>query len=144
MIVNERLDSTSKDIILIREDDNQEYTDAQNVCKHICGKIYFPSSLEENLDVEDVLDKGYRNYRSYATHFSDDVWLRIVYNNTIGNWTDPENKETLTFRNFYYDDVLASFPWCMNATHVRMDYIGDWMPSCGTHSVDEYVLCELT
>ena len=61
MIVNERLEST-KDIILIKEDDDQEYTDAKEVCKDICGRIYFPSSYEENIDVEDVLDQGYQTY----------------------------------------------------------------------------------
>ena len=48
VIVKERLESTSKDIILIKEDDDQEYSDAEDVCKDICGRIYFPSSLESN------------------------------------------------------------------------------------------------
>ena len=134
VIVKERLNSTSKDIILIKEDDDQEYTDAEDVCKDICGRIYFPSSLDENLDVEKVLDDGVS-----GPYFSDDVWLRIFYNETIGNLTDPDNNELLTFRHFYSYDTRIS-----GRNNVRMAANGRWASRSGTHPVDEYVLCELT
>ena len=134
VIVKERLESTSKDIILIKEDDDQQYSDAEDVCKDICGRIYFPSTLDENLDVEQVLDDGVS-----GPYFSDDVWIRMFYNETVGDLTDPDNNELVTFR--YLDHGDSSFSWRKN---VRMNAIGRWAPRSGTHPLDEYVLCELT
>ena len=132
MVVNERL-TTSKDIILVREEDDLVYDDAKSICEHICGNIYFPSSLEENDETETALDDGY-----VSTFFSDPVWIRIVYDKTVGNWTDPDNIEKLTFDNFGYGEDATY------RGHVIMRGYGRWDTKFGTHSLSEYALCELS
>ena len=146
-MVNKLLESTSKYIISIKENFNwgyQGYNDAQNVCADICGRIYFPSTLEENIAVKNVLNEELGpTSGSPDGYFYDDVWIRIVYNTTIGDWTDPDDEKTLTFQNFFYQRDKK--PRYKEALHVRMDSLGDWMSRSGTrHLFSKYVLCELT
>ena len=92
MVVQKRL-SSSKNIIVVDQINNNTYDEAKIVCKDICGDLYFPSSQKENDEVESVLDGHERRWDIGY------VWIRIYYDQSDGKWKDPENKENLTFTN---------------------------------------------
>ena len=79
-----RLGTTRNGLVLGRPD-----IEAQKLCESFCGSIYYPSSLAENLEVERVLDIEVNDH-----WFSDDVWIRIVFNRTDHKWKDAGNIET--------------------------------------------------
>ena len=141
--VQQRLNS-SKDIILVDEIDNKTYKQAKSVCENICGRLYLPSTLKENDEVESVLNSCLVNRR--CGYDIGNVWLRMTYNETVGIWYDPDNKEDLTFLNFHSSDVIRECSGNLEH-HAVMNYINDgkWWSRTGTHlQYTSYVLCELT
>ena len=50
--------STSKNIIMLKPDSAKTFDEATSLCKTICGRIYFPSSLAENNEVFKIARKG--------------------------------------------------------------------------------------
>ena len=141
--VQQRLNS-SKDIIVVDEIDDNTYKKAKAVCENICGRLCLPSTLKENDELESVLVGHLKNYG----YWTNDVWLRMTYNETAGTWYDPDNKKDLTFLNFdHFDDILSitDFNWGSTKEHnAVMDYDGDWWSRAGIFHTSLYVLCELT
>ena len=84
--------STSKNIIMLKPHSPKTFHEAENLCKSICGRIYFPSSLAENNEVFEIASKG--------GFIDEDIWLRITDEDTEGIWKDAENEESLTFKNW--------------------------------------------
>ena len=139
ILVKESL-TTSKDIILVQKKYRQQYIEAKHFCESICGNIYYPSTLAENHEVEDVLNDKYPR----SDFFTEDVWIRVVYNETEGEWKDPDNIETHIDYNFNVE--RRTFPsWkSTSMRHVAMDSPhGKWVSRDGTISLSQYVLCEL-
>ena len=106
VIVKQRLNS-SKDIIVVDEIVDNTYEKAKSVCEHICGRLYFPSTLNEIDEIESVLNRCRVNRR--CRDDIGDIWLRLTYNETVGTWYDPDNKENLTFLNFNDNDEIRDF-----------------------------------
>ena len=106
--------------------------EAQKLCESICGNIYYPSTLDENLEVEHVLDDGV----GFGHWFTDDVWIRIVFNRTEHKWKDAGNIETNIEYYFRNGDT--------DKGHVSMDGLGKWESRSWTESLSEYILCELS
>ena len=107
--VQQRLNS-SKDIIVVDElfvAAGNTYEKAKSVCENICGRLYFPSTLKENDEVESFLNRWRGN--RYRWPDFEKVWLRMTYNETVGTWYDPDNKEDLTFLNFNHFDETQDF-----------------------------------
>ena len=74
--------------------DDQQYDQARDTCKGICGNLYFPSTMAENDEVKDVLVEimDYHCIRSPFLSADENVWIRLVYNETEMKWKDPDNK----------------------------------------------------
>ena len=87
--------------------------------------------MAENLEVEHVLDDGVS-----SAWFTDDVWIRVVFNRTEHKWKDAGNIETYMEYNFRNGDTEKG--------HVSMDGLGGWESRSGTYSLSEYLLCELS
>ena len=145
--VQQRLNS-SKDVIVLAEmyDDktHKTYKRAKGVCENICGRLYLPSTLKENDEVESVLD---------VLGLHGNVWLRMTYNDTVGTWYDPDNQEDLTFLNFDYSDTILdctdNFKCGFHGEgtkehHAVIDNDGKWWSRSGNNKYSEYVLCEQT
>ena len=125
-IVTNRLKS-SKKILLVR-DLKQDlkryptYDDANNACKSVCGRIYFPSTMAESDEVEQFLNDqagihgpeqvGLRTNQSVDPWDQDsfdggrDVWIRLVYYRTEDEWKDADGKEILTVDNIHRSDSI--------------------------------------
>ena len=124
--------------------DNKTYKQAKSVCEHICGRLYLPSTLKENNEVESVLHSCRVNRRCGSD--VENIWLRMTYNETVGTWYDPDNKEDLTFLNFHNGDRIRECSRNMEH-HAVMNYKDDgkWFSKVGIKSkYTSYVLCELT
>ena len=91
-IITKTLLSTSKNIIMLKPNVKKNFYDAESLCKQICGRIYFPSSLPENNELFGIALKGGFSF--------EDIWLRLTDEETEGTWKDPENRETVTFQNW--------------------------------------------
>ena len=131
--VQQRLDS-SKDIIVVAEIDDITYEKAKSVCENICGRLYLPSTLKENDEVESVLVGHLKSYGN--------VWLRMTYNETVRTWYDPDNKEGLSFLNFDpCDNINSTYT---REHHAMLDWMGDWWSKAGNMYHSQFVLCELT
>ena len=140
--VQQRLDS-SKDIIVVAEIDDITYEKAKSVCENICGRLYLPSTLKENDEVESVLVGHLKSYGN--------VWLRMTYNETVRTWYDPDNKEDLTFLNFHPYDEIRDCTVNRNCVtentkehHAVMYHNGEWWSRAGDNKYSDYVFCELT
>ena len=136
--VQKRLNS-SKEIIVVAAIDDNTYEKAKSVCEDICGRLYFPSTLKENDEVESVLVHHLKNY-GYNTN---NVWLRMTYNETAETWYDPDNKEDLTFLNFDESDKILDLIFAKQH-YAKMDYDGQWRSRSCFYHYSPYVLCELT
>ena len=69
----------------------------------------------------------------------------MTYNETVGTWYDPDNKEDLTFLNFHNSDVIREYRGMEH--HAVMNYKDDgkWFSKAGIKSkYTSKVLCELT
>ena len=142
--VQQRLNS-SKDIIVVDEIDDNTYKKAKAVCENICGRLCLPSTLKENDELESVLVGHLKNYG----YWTNDVWLRMTYNETAGTWYDPDNKKDLTFLNFDQFDQFQDWTKNLNCEstkehHAVMAYDGEWWSRDGVNIYSSYVLCELT
>ena len=145
--VQQRLNS-SKDIIVVDEIDDNTYEKSKSVCEDICGRLYLPSTLKENDELESVLVGHLKNYG----YWTNDVWLRMTYNETAGTWYDPDNKKDLTFLKFHpYDEFRDCSATCCNQYcgdakehHAVMDHNGEWWSRADNNEYSEYVFCELT
>ena len=102
---------TRKELVLRRPD-----IEAQKLCKRFCGNVYYPSTLPENDEVEQVLNDGHP-----GSYFRDDVWIRVVYNRTEQKWKDAGNIETNIEYNF-----RDGFWRNKHYGHVDMDGSGGW------------------
>ena len=151
--VEQRLNS-SKNFIVVDEIDDNTYEKAKSVCEDICGRLYSPSNLKENYEVQSVLDRGYGTVHPYNIEY---VWLRMTYNETVGTWYDPDNKEDLTFLKFHPSDEIreCTGTWynsiwynqicgITKEHHAVMDHNGEWWSRAGNNEYSEYVFCELT
>ena len=139
--VQQRLNS-SKDIIVVDELDDKTYEEAKRVCEIICGRLYFPSTLKENDEVQSVIKRLVNH--TWLYHYGN-IWLRMTYNETDGTWYDPDNKEDLTFLNFDRHDRIREYAGFMEH-HVIMDieYDGKWWSRAGIQKHSPYVVCEPT
>ena len=72
--------STEKNVILIKRDSEKTWRQAYNICKSICGAMYFPSTFIENNEVR----AGKNNLYLYST-----IWLRISDEEREGHCKDP-------------------------------------------------------
>ena len=83
--------SSTKNIVVIDASidgiDDGNYDDAKDICKSICGNLYFPSSQQENNEIEEIFD----SIETYNT-LNDYIWMRLIYNGTENNWLDADNK----------------------------------------------------
>ena len=86
-VIAKKVLSTKKSVILI--DSDKTWREAYNICKSICGAMYFPSTRIENKEVAALVEK----------HGASWIWLRISDEEREGHWKDPDNKESLTFTN---------------------------------------------
>lgn len=82
--------STTKRVILIKPDDFKTWKQAYNICKSICGSMYFPSTRIEMNEVVALM-------KNHGVSWG--IWLRISDEEKEGHWKDPDNKEELTFTN---------------------------------------------
>ena len=94
-IIKKTVLSTSKNVIMLKPDSKKNFHEAESLCKSICGKIYFPSTLVENNEVAEIAHKGGST--------GADIWLRITDEETEGIWKDVENRENLSFKNWAKD-----------------------------------------
>ena len=79
----------------MNEKHDLNYDESQNVCKSICGNLYFPSTQEENDEVEEVFDE----ISSYDfTNNWGNFWIRLFYNETEEKWKDADNKGGFSLR----------------------------------------------
>ena len=140
--VQHRLNS-SKDIIAVDEIDENTYEKAKSVCEDICGRLYFPSTLKENGQVQSVLNRCINGHCGFGHYGFYSVWLRMTYNETAGLWYDPDNKEDLTFLNFDHHDKIHSSAFTKEH-HAVMSFDGDWWSKADNYDYVSYVLCELT
>ena len=139
--VQQRLNS-SKDIIVVAKICKNTYKKAKSVCENICGRVYLPSTLKENDEVELV-------FLRHLNNFGLGLWLRMTYDETAGTWYDPDNKEDLTFLNFDQFDQFQDWTKNLNCEstkehHAVMAYDGEWWSRDGVNIYSPYVLCELT
>ena len=141
--------NSSKYFIVVDEIDYNTYEKAKSVCEKICGRLYLPSTLKENDEVQSVLDRPDGGIYPYNIEY---VWLRMTYNETVGTWYDPDNKKDLTFLKFHpYDEFRDCSATCCNQYcgdakehHAVMDHNGEWWSRAGNNEYSEYVFCELT
>ena len=89
----------------MNEKHDLDYDEAQDVCKNVCGNLYFPSTQEENNEVENVLDNiaSYKSFDNWGN-----FWIRLSYNETEGKWEDADNK--------------GGFPW--SSEYWTLMYVG--------------------
>ena len=132
-------------------DNRNTYENAKSVCENICGRLYFPSTLKENDEVNSVLNRECLNRRTCRNR---SVWLRLTYDETISSstwynhmvgWYDPDNKEDLTFLNFDHFDRIREYAGTMEH-HVIMDTEedGKWWSRAGIQKHSPCVVCEPT
>ena len=147
--VEQRLNS-SKDIIVVDEIDDNTYEKSKSVCENICGRLFLPSTLKENYEVQSVIDRRVNCYIDghYKIGY---IWLRMAYNETLGTWYDPDNKEDLTFLNFHPYDEIRDCTVNRNCVtentkehHAVMYHDGEWWSRAGDNKYSDYVFCELT
>ena len=122
---------TSKNIIMLKPDSHKTFYEAERLCKSICGRIYFPSTLAENNEVFQIGRKGGSNY--------GDIWLRLSDEKTEGVWKDPENREILTFENWDKNQPSNSFGKQHHAHFVGN--FGKWNDITASHEF-RHVICE--
>ena len=142
--MQQRLNS-SKDIIVVDGIDENTYETAKTICEDTCGRLYLPSTLKENYEVQSVLNRLRVNIGRYIGY----VWLRMAYNETVGTWYDPDNKEDLTFLKFHPSDEIRDCTgksYCGNTKehHAVLDHNGKWWSRAGSNKYSKYVICELT
>ena len=68
--MQQRLNS-SKDIIVVDGIDENTYETAKTICEDTCGRLYLPSTLKENYEVQSVLNRLRVNIGRYIGY----VWL---------------------------------------------------------------------
>ena len=127
-VITKRELSTKKNVILL-DPGRKTWRQAYNICESICGALYFPSTRTENNEVYAIM----WNYGS--------IWIRISDEEREGTWKDPDNKESLTFTNWYWsqpDSYGGDHDW-----GTMSKYSGQWYADSdsGTNS---YIVCELT
>ena len=131
-VITESLLSTNKNIILLKPNDGKKtFKEAKKICQRICGAMYFPSTLSENNEVLAILQKNVPDKL---------IWIRISDEEQEGTWKDPDNKEVLTFTNWYSDQPDnrdGSQSW----GYMRTD--GKWGDN-GDDGNYSYIVCELT
>ena len=125
--------STSKNTIMLKPDSAKSFDEAKSLCKSICGRIYFPSSLAEDNEVFQIARK--------AGSSEEDIWLRLSDKEFEGIWKDPENGETLTFMNWMKGQPNN---FDNNQHHACFQgNSGEWNDVSATSTTNPHVICEL-
>ena len=125
--------STSKNVIMLKPDSQKNFHGAESLCKSICGRIYFPSSLAENNEVFEIAHKrGSQN---------EDIWLRLSDEDTEGIWKDAENEETLTFKNWQNGQPNNADRNGQHHAYFLADS-GEWGDANADNSYFAHVICE--
>ena len=94
---------TRKNIIILKPNVAKTFQQTILICKKICGGMYFPSSLEENNQVDQIM-----KINSVNT-----IWIRISDVAEEGNWLDPDGIQVLSFRNWESGQFKAIIVYCM-------------------------------
>ena len=128
-----KLLSTKKRVILIEPDEGKTWRYANNICNLICGAMYFPSTRIEMNEVVALM-------QNHGVRYG--IWLRISDEKREGHWKDPDNKEELTFTNWYSSGGQPNnaggkehWGWMVSD--------GDWYDGSDT-SMCTHIACELT
>ena len=87
--------NSPKDIVVVANEHRISFQTAENFCRSICGRLYFPSSEKEYNEVLTIFDDDFFQYKNRGY-----IWLRLYYNQTDELWKDPDSKEFLSFNNF--------------------------------------------
>ena len=125
--------STSKNTIMLKPDSAKSFDEAKSLCKSICGRIYFPSSLAENNEVFKIARK--------TESKSEDIWLRLSDKESEGIWKDPENRDTLTFMNW---EKGQPNNYENNQHHAWFSgNSGEWNDISTDKNTTPHVICEL-
>ena len=123
--------STKKRVISIKPDEDKTWKQANNTCKSICGSMYFPSNRIEMNEFNAFM----KNHEVW------NIWLRISDEEREGHWKDPDNKEELTFTNWWFlgepDNSRGKEHWG------AMYFDGNWFDADDTFTLP-YLACELT
>ena len=130
IIITKTVLSTNKNFIFLKPKEEKTFQQAKNICESICGSMYFPSTLTENNEVTAIIRKN---------HIYD-IWIRISDEQTEGVWKDPDNKEALTFTNWYPGE-----PDNWNGQEHRGSMLNDgkWVDYKRDKAMS-YIICELT
>ena len=72
------------------------------ICESICGAMYFPSTLTESKEIATIM----KNHQKTDIYW---VWIRLSDQVEEGVWKDPDNKEILTFTNWYLSEPNNRF-----------------------------------
>ena len=133
IVAKKKLASTSKKVVSIQPSANISYYDANRLCDHICGRLYFPSSLSEITDIQ-----------KYANH--DDpwkIWIRIHYIKLYWFWKDSDKVENLKILNWGVEEPKSEVT-NRGSANALMGPDGKWYASSGTFKNATHVLCELS
>ena len=88
LYIIEKLVSTPKTIIFV--DRYKGFSDTLFLCKSICGRMFKPTSQNENDEVHSIMK------RNGAWEF----FIRLTDSTKEGIWRDPENDEIANFTNW--------------------------------------------
>ena len=128
VITKNRL-STGKNVILIEPNEGKTWKEAKNICELICGDLYFPSTLAENNELLAIMKKN--NFGR--------IFIRISDEENEGTWKDPDNKEVLTFNNWWKTQPDGG----RRQNFGLMYYDGKW-GDCSDFNTYSHIVCELT
>lgn len=134
---------------MLEPDVGKTFFEAESLCKSICGRIYFPSTLAENNEVFNIARKV-PSFNDMIEYFYGDIWLRLSDPESEGIWLDPENRENLTFTNWNHAvpnlSILDSFltPRVASGQHHVCFYgkYGKWKDAPASVSMP-HVICEI-
>ena len=102
--------------------------DAMRICQAVCGKLFLPTSIEENQEAAQFI-----SYNGVSDHIGGNfVWLRATDRYQEGVWQDIETFEDVTFTHWATGEPND---YGNGEHYVVMDGYGLWNDVHSTHRV---------
>ena len=134
ILAKKKLASTSKKVVFIQPSGNISCHDAKSLCDHICGRLYFPSSLSEITEIQKYENQNNDPWK---------IWIRIQYIKRYWFWKDSDNVQNLTILNWGVEEPKLEATNSGQA-NALMASDGKWYTSRGSYRNATHVICELS